>query len=64
MGNTLFHLQGHIKGVKNCIFTAGSKGHCRGDLNLFKKIRQKVTIIEGAEEDEGESEKTKLHCFA
>lgn len=49
---------GAYQRVKNCIFTAGSKGHCRGDLNLFKKIRQEATIIEGAEEDEGESEKT------
>ena len=33
--------------------TADTKVHCRGELNLFKKIHQEATTLGGAEEDEG-----------
>ena len=50
--SSLFHLWQDIKGVKTAL-TADTKVHCRGELNLFKKIHQEATTLGGAEEDEG-----------
>lgn len=49
--SSLFRLWQDIRGVNT--LTADTKVHCRGELNLFKKIHQETTTLGGAEEDEG-----------